>query len=205
VAVRAAGRVGGEVVGHLAEEQVLARRAAGAGGAALGIDHHVGVRDEPLPQQRHQREQDRGGVAAGVGHQPGSRDAVAVELGQPVRNVVEQLRRRMIVTVPLPVGGGGPQTQVAREVDHGRVGPLGPQTRGEARGDAVGQREQVGPRRLVEPRLVGEVAVAGAGREGHAHARVPGQQAHHLPTGVPGGPEHADVELRTLRRTLRQK
>ena len=110
---------------------------------------------------------DRGRVAAGVGHEPRARDAVAVDLGQAVRHVVEQLGRGMIVTVPLAVGGGGPQPQVAGEVDDGRLGPLRPQPRRETGGDAVGQGQQVGLRAAVEPRVVGEMAVAGAGGEGH--------------------------------------
>ena len=43
------------------------------------------------------------------------------------------------------------------------------------------------------------MAVPGAGGEGDTHAGMSREQADHLPPGVTGGPEHADIELRVLR------
>ena len=109
----------------------------------------------------------------------------------------------MVVAVPLLVALGGGQAQVAGEIDDDRLRPRLAQARRVRRGDAVGQGEEVGVGRLIEPRLVGEVARLAARRERDAGARVAPQQAHELPPRVPRRPEHPHA--RAQRRSLLQK
>ena len=127
------------------EVRRLGRLAAGAGHAGLRVDERV--RGEVL--QRQQRQQRGGRVAARRGHELRVADLVAVQLGQPVHGLVEQLRRRMR---PVPA-----LVQLARDaevrgqVDHlqparaqvldgrrGRAVRVGDERRVAALGDAVG-------------------------------------------------------------------
>ena len=105
--------VGGDLVGEdvlAGHRQVrgLVERAAGAGDALLGVDHHVG--DQPGARERREREQRRGRVAAGVGDDPGAGDLLAVQLGEPVDGLAQQLadagaRRTSARRWPASAGG----------------------------------------------------------------------------------------------------
>ena len=146
--------------------------------------------DEPLAEERDERQKHRRGVAARVRDEPGAAQAIPVGLAQAEDRLADEVRGLVVVAVPLLVALGGGQAQVAREVDHDRLRPRLAQARGVGRGDAVGQREEVGVGLLLEPGLVGEVARLAAGRERDAGARVAPQQAHQLPPRVTRRPEH---------------
>ena len=173
VPVRAPGRVGREVLGHLAEEQILAQRAAGAGRAALGVgDDALGL-DEPVLEQRDERQQHRGRVAAGVRDEPRSAQRLAVVLREAEDRLADELGRRRARG---RTTSGRPRRSAAAGRRRGRpratVGPRRAKLRGVARGDPVRQREHVGVRRLLETLLVGEVPRPAAGRERDRGARV---------------------------------
>ena len=92
----------------LAEHQVGLGLAAGAGDAALGVDDEVA--DEPGAGERGEGEERRRRVAAGRPDDGARRVAErrelrAMELGQAVDRVVEELRRRMLEAVPARVVG----------------------------------------------------------------------------------------------------
>ena len=193
VPVGAARRVGREVLGDLAEEEVLARRAAGAGGAALGVRDDVGRVDEALAEKRDEGQEDRRGVAARVRDEPGATQAVPVRLAQAEDGLADQVRGLVVVAVPLLVALRGGEAEVAGEVDDDRLRPRLAQARGVGRGDAVGHREEVGVGRLVEPGLVGEMAGGAAGRECDPGARVAPEQAHQLLPRVARRPEDPDA------------
>jgi len=106
----------------------------------------------------------------------------------------------MIVTIPSTIRLRGPEPEVAGEVDDRRARPRLPKAGGEAGGDAVGEREEVRVGRASQPRLVGEVAVAAARGEAEARARVAGEEADHLATGIAGGPEDAHLDPLALQR-----
>ncbi len=108
--------VGGDVLVDGDEVRLVGRGAAGAGGAGLGVDDHVG--EQAGVRQRREPEQRRGREAAGVGDDVGDLDPLAVaELRQPVGGVLQQLRRGM-VAVPLLVRRQVAQAEVGRQVDH---------------------------------------------------------------------------------------
>ena len=200
VAVRAAGRVGREVLADLAEQQVLAQRAARAGGAALGVGHDVGRLDQPLAQQRHERQQHRGRVAARVRDEPRAREAVAVDLAsgrtRPGRAAAARgARGRTTACRPRPSAAAG-------------------RPRGRSRAPAAAPRASV-------PRSVAAIPCGNASMYASAAcsrplscarwpaslpvvkatrgARVPLQQAHQLPPRVAGRPEDAHAHAQALR------
>ncbi len=66
----------------------------------LGVDDDVILLDQPLLQQRHQRDLDGRGVAAGVGDQPRLSDVVAQQLGQAVDGLLLKLGGGVLAAVP---------------------------------------------------------------------------------------------------------
>ena len=99
----------------LAEHQVGLGLATGARDAALGIDHEVA--DQPGARQRREREERRGRVAAGRaddrdrGVDQGC-ELGAVELGQAVDGLVEEVGPRVLEAVPARVVGGVAEAEV---------------------------------------------------------------------------------------------
>ena len=115
------------------EVGLLARDTTGAGDARLGVDHEVV--DRAGAGQRCQTD-DRGRrVAARVRDEVGSSDLVAVELGQAVDGVVDQLRRD-VLAVPLGVHVGIAQPEVGAQIDDADVALA--QLRDERRRGSVG-------------------------------------------------------------------
>ena len=90
------------------------RLAPGARDARLRVDHHVA--DQPGAGERREREQRRGRVAARVGDEVGAGDPLAVQLGQPVDALAEQLGRA-VRAVPVLVDAAVAQPEVGRQVD----------------------------------------------------------------------------------------
>ena len=119
------------VDGH--EVGLLGGGAPGARHARLGVDDDV--LDQPCARQRREREQRRGRIAAGVGDQRGAADLLAVQLGQPVDGLVEQLGR-LVLAVPPLVHRRVAQAEVGAQVDDAHA-PLA-QRADQRRGGAVG-------------------------------------------------------------------
>ena len=100
------------VDGH--EMGLVGRGAPGARHPGLRVDDHV--LDDPGPRQRCERQQRRGRVAARVRDQRGAADVLAVQLGEPVDSLAEELGR-LVLAVPAPVHRGVVQAEVGAQVD----------------------------------------------------------------------------------------
>ena len=146
-----------------------------AGDARLGVDHRAPV--EPARfGERGEREDGRGRVAAGHSHQPRFADRVAVQLGQPVDGVGEQLGRG-VLAVPLLVALELVEAEVGAGVDDGDavadvagqpLGGGGVRQRGE---DHIHLALDLGDDRQIERPEVGEdfgQPLAGFGAPGDA-------------------------------------
>ena len=158
VALHAIGR---EVLVHRDEVKAIANDAARARHAGGGADHHVA--DEPLAGQWCERQERGGRIAARVGDEPGAANVVAVELGEPVHRVAEELGSAMLAVGRL-IGRLVMQPEIGRDV-HDLL-PRLHQPRHHPRGGAmrVGDDGRVG---------LGRVVWVEQGQlDGHAVARV---------------------------------
>ena len=168
-----------EVLGHLAEQQLPLGRAAGAGDARGGVDHHLArLVDQAVLRQWQQRQQRRGRVAARVrdqlgGREPGPRD---------LREAVHRL-------------GGEPE--IGRQVDGALARGAGLEH--VATGHAVRQRRQhdlgASERRVVHAQQRDAVHGLARGRvrggKDDRGPRVSREQPQQLLPDVAGGPEYA--------------
>jgi hypothetical protein len=170
-----------EVAGHLGEQELALRRAAGAR-HPRGRAHHHGAPlvQQPVPQKRVEGELNAGGIAPGVRHQPCLQHVRRGEVGHPVHRAL------------LTPGAG---TVVGGEVDDARSrgqGPLSPRRRlsvWKAQEDQVhvshrrlgGSREGHSGKLRVLPRPTLR------GGEADLDSAVPPEQAKQLQAGVPCG------------------
>ena len=138
--------VGDDVLAGHRQVGGLVERPPGAGDALLGVDHDVG--DQPGAGERREREQRRGRVAARVGDDRGAGDLLAVQLGQPVDGLAEQLRAR-VLAVPALVASASERrrksalrstTRAPRSRSAATVGRGGGVRVGDDRGVDAGER-----------------------------------------------------------------
>ena len=106
--------VGERVLGERDVVHLVPAAAARAGDALHGVDDDV--RDQSLLGERREREHRGGRVAAGVGDKVRAADSVAVQFGQAVGGVVDELGVR-VLAVPLLVGLEVAQAEVGGQVD----------------------------------------------------------------------------------------
>ncbi len=205
--------VGREVLVHRAEVAGVLERPTGARNPGRSVHHDAGRLDQSGPHQGGQGQRGRRRVAAGHGHPGGADDLVPEQLGQPVREVGQQLGSGVLGAVPLRVGRRILQPEVGREVQHPRhpVLHLGHDRLAGAVGQAA--EHDVEPvHGLGRVRLEGHVAVDGAqarieighrrARLGvprgqhHLHLRMARHQPHELGAGVPRRPHDPDAHGR---------
>jgi hypothetical protein len=180
---------------------------------ALGIDDDVVPLDQAGPHQRRQREDRGGGVAAGIGDERRSADVLPEQLRQTVDRVPEPGGIRMLVAIPLEVGGSVVEPVIGREVDHLRAGgedagkDLGAGAVGEASEDTVGpladllwgeilerQIEPADEARMDARYRRTSILTAGDGND--LHLRVAEENLEQFQSGVAGGTEDGDFDHR---------
>ena len=193
----------------LAEHHLGLRVAAGAGDAALRVDHEVA--DEPGTGERGERQQRRRRVAARRADERDRRiderlELGAMQLGQAVDGDVEELGDRVLEAVPARVVGRVAKPEVGPEVDDGgaagRPGRArasrrrrggGPGTRRRRRG-ARSPRSGRSSARWAWWSPIGLVLAVAAGQPDDLHVRMARQQADELAAGVPGRADDADAD-----------
>ena len=201
--------VGDEVLVDGAEGGVLLQCHARARHAASGIDDDPGRVDDAPAHQRRERERRRRRIAARHRDRTRTDDRVAVQLGQPVHELRQELGTLVRLVVPLRVQLGIGQPEVSGQVDD-RADLLAELGDDPLRG-AVRQRQEdkVEPvarvgvvRREDEVRIGGrEARVAGGGElarlalsgcDGDVEAAVQRAQAQQLCARVARGPDDPD-------------
>ena len=86
---------------------------------AAGTGHSdIGDIDQAGFDQRNERQQDRSGIAAGRTDKLGRAYGLAVQLGQTVNGLGEQLWRGMLLAIKFPVNPGVAQTEIRTQVDN---------------------------------------------------------------------------------------
>ena len=119
----------------------LVERASRSREALLGVDHDVG--DQPGARKRREAEQRGRRIAARVCDDRGALDPLAVQLGQAIDGLREQIRTR-VLAVPTLVGCERGEPEVGAQIDHARAAVA--QTADRRRGRRVG----IGDDRRVE-------------------------------------------------------
>ena len=109
--------IGVEAFGDFGEQHRLLGRPPRPGHAGLGVDHDLVGLDRLGLEQRDQRQLRAGRVAAGIGDEPRLLDLAPVDLDEAVDRLLLQLRRVMLMAVPLRIGRRIAQPEVGREVD----------------------------------------------------------------------------------------
>ena len=109
------------------------------GCARFGVDDHI-LLHEPRLEQGSACQDDGRGVAAGVGDQVGVADLVAEELGQPVDGILQVLRVRVGVPIPLLVDRDIVEPVVTGKVDG--LDPLLQERRDLVHRDTMGGRHE---------------------------------------------------------------
>ena len=107
--------VGQDVLAGERQVRSLVERAARSGDALLCVDHDVA--EQSRARQRRESQHGSRGVAAGVRDDRRAHDLRAVQLGQPVHRLIEQLRAWMRPVPPL-VGGKRGEAKVGAQIDH---------------------------------------------------------------------------------------
>src|SRR6185369_7659359 len=92
--------VGGEASVDRAEPRGFLRLAAGATDSGCGVDDQAVRLDQPCSDERPESENGRSSVAARRCNCIGGDDRLSIELGYPIDEAVEQLRRLVCVPVP---------------------------------------------------------------------------------------------------------
>ena len=110
--------VGNDVLARIGEVGALVERAPCAGDALLGVDDDI--LNQPGAGQRREREHGRGRIAARVGDDARRGDARAMQLGEPVHGLAQQLRLG-VGAVPALVGGQRGEAEVCAQIDHARA------------------------------------------------------------------------------------
>ena len=148
----------------------------------------------PSREQRHERQHHRGRVAARVRDEPRAGQALAVDLGEAEHRLADQLRRLVLVAVPLLVrlgaSAGAGRRRGRRRRRPGARRAAGPRTSPRRRGAGRGSTR---PPAASRPASCARWPAAAAGRERDPRARVPTQQAHELAPRVARRPEDADA------------
>ncbi len=119
----------------------------------------------------------------------GGQDLVPIELGQPVGEVRQQPRRRVLLAVPLRVEGRVLQTEVGGQVDD--VPDLADQLGDDRLAGAVGQAQEDEIQPSEGLGLVGREDQVGVGG-GQARVQLGGPDAS---LGVTGGQAHVEVRV----------
>jgi len=172
--------VGPEVLGHFAEQQLPFGRAAGAGDARRGVDHHLArLVDQALLRQGQQGEQRRGRVAARVRNQLGAQEPGPRDLRETVHRL-------------------GRQPEIRRQVHGALAGSA--RLAHVATGHTVRQRRQhdLGARErcIIDPHQRDAVQRLARGRVGRGErdrrARMPQEQPQQLLPHVAGGAQDGD-------------
>ena len=197
-----------EVLADLGEVRRQFQRPARAGDAGLGVDDRAAI--EPARRRQGRQPQDRGGgIAARHGHQLRLPDLVAVQFGQPVDGVRQEVRRG-VLAVPARVLPGVVQAEVGAAIDHGRarldegaqgLGGGGVRQRREHHVDIGVQRRL--DRQVQRPEVREDVgqALAGlrsTGDPGDLDARVLAQQSRQFCSHVAGDVDDAGPDHRSL-------
>ncbi len=205
--------VGGDVLVGGAEQAGVLQRATGAAHAGDRVDDDARRLDRTLAHEGRQGEARRRDVAARRGDQPGALELAAVQLGQPVDRLGEQLRLVVLEPVPAGVQAGVLQPVGGGEVDDAADPP--DELRGERHRRLVGKPEEheielAGP--IDVERLEHEVGVARrqarvergsrgaglavAGGVPHVELGVLGAEAQELGSRVARGADDADCDHR---------
>src|SRR2546423_12359904 len=94
----------------------------GSTDSAQTVSDNLSGLDQFLAQQRNEREQNARWITAGTGNEPRAGNFVAIDFGQPVDRVSEQIRGGVFVPIKFAVDRGVLNPKIGAEIDHARTG-----------------------------------------------------------------------------------